>query len=345
MQGSTRKTPHLDELGRRLADDLSVESWGYEQLGDLTDERQRAIVSDQILATVDAVGTNLREASEHASAFIALVGPNGRAIPDPERPQELREMHQLDREVVGFFRAAGSLLDCLAGAVIGVLRLPLSIQRADASALGRLTELAAAAQGDGAMVWSRAGQAVEAVRVATPQGWFEWTLEMRNAVVHRARQIRVWLPRSPRTPGQPRLIVRTEHPLHRLVRFDPHLRRRPWLPDLAALAAEGEATENWLPESASVTVSGILDRLERMIEAVAEILLDVWDDAAARRVHLAAPAANWPASHGSPAWRVAAAETFVGFEPNTQAPPLTSIVMNPRDARRAQIAERLRTRK
>ncbi len=57
-------------------------------------------------------------------------------------------MHDLDREMIGFFRAAGSLLDCLAGAAIGVLRLPFSIQRADAGALGRLVELAASAQGD-----------------------------------------------------------------------------------------------------------------------------------------------------------------------------------------------------
>lgn len=343
MQGSRRQTPQLDGLARRLADDLKVEWWGYEQLADLADERQRAIVSDQILTTVDGVGTNLQEASDHSSASIALVGPNGRAMPDPERPKEVQEMCDLDREMVGFFRAAGSVLDCLAGAAIGVLRLPLSIQRADASSLGRLTELAGTAQGDSAVVWSRASEAVEGVREAAPQGWFEWTLEMRNAVVHRARQLRVWLPRATRKPGQRQLIVPTEQPAHRLVRYDPHLRRRPWLPDLAALSAKGDASENWLPEPATVTLRGIVDRLERMIEGVAKVLLDVWDDAGAGRMHLAAPGPAWPPHHGSPTWRVSAAEEFVGFEPTAEGPALTSIVMNPRDARRAEIAERLRT--
>ncbi len=172
MQGSFRLTPQLDALALRLGDDLSVEWWGYEQLADLADERQRAIVSDHILATVDAVLTNLREASDHLAAFVTLVGPNGRPMPDPARPRETQEMHDLDREMIGFFRASGSVLDCLAGASIGVLRLPFSIQRADAGALGRIAELAASAQGDTALVWREASQAIDDVRAATPQGWF-----------------------------------------------------------------------------------------------------------------------------------------------------------------------------
>ncbi len=76
-----RQTPQLDALALRLGDDLSVNWWGYQQLADLVDERQRAILSDQILTTVDAVLTNLREAGDHLSAFVALVGPNGRSMP------------------------------------------------------------------------------------------------------------------------------------------------------------------------------------------------------------------------------------------------------------------------
>jgi hypothetical protein len=344
MAVSSNPTPHLDALAQRLAADLSVESWGYAQLADLADVQQRGIVSDQILTTGDAVETNLREAAEHAAAFISLVGPNGRRMPDPNRPRELQEMLDLDRELVGFFRAAGSLLDCLAGAAIGTLRLPLSIHRADAGALGRLARLAAAAQGDSALAWDRAAAAVEAVRGAPPEGWFEWTLEMRNAVVHRARQLRIWLPRATRRPGQPQLIVPTDQPPHRLLRYEPHLRRRPWLPDLGALGAAGRASDNWLPEPATVTLRGILDRLEQMVESVTEVLLEVWDDVGSGRLQLQTPVADWAVDHGSPAWRVAAAGAFLGFEPDTQSPPLTAMVMNPREARRMQIAERLRTR-
>lgn len=167
---------------------------------------------------------------------------------------------------------------------------------------------------------------------------------MRNAVVHRARQIRVWLPRASRRPGQPQLLVPTEQPAHRLIRYDPHLRRRPWLPDLASLSAEGEASDNWLLEPATATLPGILERLEVMVEALAEVLLEVWDEVGAGRLELAAPATAWPVDHGSSPSRVAAAERFHGFDPSAQGPSLTSIVMNPRDARRAAIAERLRTR-
>jgi hypothetical protein len=343
MDSTGSQTPHLERLANRLADDLSVESWGYAQLLDLSDERQRAVVSDQILTTTDAVSTNLREAGAHASAFNALVGPNGRAMPDPGRPHEVEDMQALDREMVGFFRASGSLLDCLAGATIGVLRLPLSIQRADAGALRRIADLAAGAEGDAATVWSRANDVIRAVLAESGPGWFEWTLEMRNAVVHRARQLRVWLPRATRQPGQAQVIVRTEQPAHRLIRYEPHFRRQPWMPDLMALSARGEASDNWLAEPATTTVRGVLACLEAMVEAMAELLLDVWGQTASGDVQLSAPSAEWPPHHGSPERRVAAASEFVGFEIVTAEVPLTAIVMNPRDAKRAQIAERLRT--
>lgn len=346
MTDASGATPNLNALAERLANDLSVEHFGYEQLGDLADERQRAIVCDQILITVDAVTTNLREARDHAAAFVGLVGPNGRAMPDPDHPEELQAMHDLDRELVGFFRAAGSIVDCLAGAAIGILRLPLSIQKADAGVLSRINTLAAAAAaaadgGDEASAWTRAAEAIDHVLTKAPDGWFEWMLEMRNAVVHRARQLRIWLPRSSRGQGA-QFIVRTEQPLARLLRYEPHLRHSPWMPDLGALSAEGDASDNWLAEPATSTVPAILARLELLTESVAEILLDVWEQVGAGELRLPAPVSKWPPEHASPERRVAAAQAFTGFDPDFEAPPLTAIVMNPREARRAQIAEGLR---
>ena len=344
MSDRDQATPHLDALVARLETDLRVEWWGYEQLADLAEEPQRAIVSDQILVTARAVAVNLREAADHRANVVALVGPNGRTMPDPDQPDEYQKLYDLDRELVGFFRAAGSLLDCLAAVAIGVLRLPFSIQRAEAGDLGRLVTQAQHAEEPFAAVWTRASEAVERVRTGSPDGWLEWTIEMRNAVIHRARQLQIWLPRATRQPGQPQFIVRTNQPMRRLVRYAPHLRHRPWLPDLLALASAQGAEDNWLFEPATVTLAGTLGRLHELVEGLAAALLEVWDDAAAGRVQLAAPADRWATGPTSPAWRVAAAESFLGFEWDTTAVPLDSIVMSPQDARRVQIAERLRQR-
>lgn len=145
----------ISELGRTLAGDLSVEARGFEQLDDLEDPRQRAIVSDTLLASIDGLQTNLREASEHAGVLCALVGPNGRAMPDPGRPAEAEEMADIDRELVGFFRAIGSALDCLTAVAIVVLRLPTSVSRASAESLSSLQERAEGAEEPQKEHWSR----------------------------------------------------------------------------------------------------------------------------------------------------------------------------------------------
>ncbi len=339
-----RDTHQIDSLTARLEADLSVEWWGYEQLADISDEHQRAIVSDQILVTARAVAANLREAAAHTANVVAGVGPNGRAMPDPEHPSELQRLYDLDRELVGFFRAAGSLLDCLAAVTIGVLRLPLSIQRAEAGDLGRMAAHAEQGEEPLASVWTRATEAVEGVRAASPDGWLEWTIEMRNAVIHRARQLQIWLPRANRQPGQPQFYVLSDQPIGRLARYEPHLRRRPWLPDLLALVSADGAEDNWLSEPATVTVEGTLDRIHQLGESLAGVLLNVWDEVGAGGVELPAPVREWAIRAASPPWRIAAAESFLGFEPETRTAPLGSITMSPQDARRMQIAERLRQR-
>lgn len=329
----------LEALALRLGDDYQVVDCGFAQFADLADERQRAVVSDQLLSTTDAIAANGRDARGHARRVVELHGPNGRAMPDPEVPAELEQMHELDRETAGVFRAVGSELDCLAGAAIAVLRVPESIQRADAGALWRLEKLAAQ---DGApAAWQATAQTFCGHR--GDSGWLEWTIETRNAVVHRARQLHTWLPRGGREPGQQPILVRTDLPVHRLVRFNLHLRRFPWLPDMRALSANRPATEQWVVEPASDTVTAIASRVDDLVEAVCAELLKVWAAAATGDVELAAPADVWALDDPQPAWRVDAARRFEGFGAS-EVPPLTNIVMSPRDAKRAALAEELRRR-
>lgn len=331
----------VDEFALRLAGELLVDAYGFEQLADLEDRRQRAIVSDTLLASVDGLQTNLREASEHAGLLSRLLGPNGRTMPDPGRPAEQEETNDIDRELVGFFRAAGSTLDCLAAVAIIVTRIPTSVSRASGEALAGLQERAQRAEGDRRACWEQVSAAFEDGRGGNAPGWFEWTTEMRNAVVHRARQLRIWLP-FPSRPRQPeeQLLVPTATPMHRLLRYELHLRRSPWLADLDALSSAEEASENWLAEPATETLKSILERMATLAEAVVGSLAEVWEQAGSGEVVLPAPADAWALA--AVTGRARAAAEFIGFDPAYVVPPLTGIVASPREAKRAAIAEALR---
>jgi hypothetical protein len=335
------KVAALDALAARLASELSVEGAGLAQLGDLADRRQRAVVGDILIASVDGVEANLREASEHAALLDALAGPNGRAMPDPAHPEEVQAMRDTDRELVGVFRAAGSALDCLAAVTIVALRLPVSIKRASAEALGGLTERAVEAEGDESFCWTRSAEAFEAARGAGEDGWYEWMLEMRNAVIHRARQLRVWLPRpSGHRPGATQLLVHSELPASRLMRYELHLRRSPWLADLDSLSSAGAVSDNWLIEPATGTVRGMLARLVAMVEEMGGSILETWEEVAAGSRRLAAPAQAWRLD--PPSRRAREEAGFAGFDTSYPVPPPNAVIASPREAVRAEIAEALR---
>jgi hypothetical protein len=116
----------------------------------------------------------------------SLVGPNGRRMPGPDTTiDEIIESKRLHRAITEFSRAFGSTLDCLSAAVIGVLGLPTSLQRAAGVTLLTLPPLGELAPAEQRV----ARDAMEAVfRAHTqepPAGWVAWALELRDAVVHR----------------------------------------------------------------------------------------------------------------------------------------------------------------
>src|SRR4051812_24683187 len=71
------RVDNANTLAGRLQADISAEAWGYRQLDDLDDERQRATVSDQIHNAAQGLAENLVEARLHERDVRELVGPNG----------------------------------------------------------------------------------------------------------------------------------------------------------------------------------------------------------------------------------------------------------------------------
>lgn len=329
----------LEALREAFAAEYSTETWGFARYASMPSPRARAISSDMVLSSAEAVAVAAREMALHERAFTRLLGPNGRTMPGPHTSdEEYAELHELPLHSAGALRAFGSVFDCLAAVAIGVTGARSSIHRASATDLFKSLSVGADAPAAQMQAAQRVDGAIATAMAQPPDGWAQWALEMRNSVVHRARLLQTWLNRPGRRPGQTPLIIHTGQPLVSLVRSEPHFRRTPWLPDMDALAAPHPINGLWLSEPIQLTLQGLRKQMVAAVDGVAASLLEVWQQDCAGW--------HWPADAWSgeprPNARLAAAKAFAGFDPDYPVPPPGFISMHPRSAARAHLAERLR---
>ncbi len=332
----------LDEakaLTAALDADLSAEAWGYAQLADIGEEVQRTTVSDQIRSAAHGIEENLVEARLHELDVSGLVGPHGLRMPyeNASVNDHLRN-DRLEMNSVGFFRAFGSTLDCLAAVLIGVVRIPMSLRFADMGALARFDPAATGrlvpddVSGEQRDAWAELVNLLDDLRRREPAGWYVWGLEVRNAMLHRGRGVRAFLPR-PRTT---RLQVVTDTPLPALLRFDYYLRKRPWLPDLVQLARAESAGDVWLHEPVQDTLRGLFERLGDMVAELATWALTQWANQAETPTY-SAPTAAWQLGREP--------ETdFVGFGERRAGAEFDAIMVGPGGVEPLRLAEQLRLR-
>lgn len=329
------RLPRLRALAERLQVDLDPDAWGYAQLGDLANVEQRAVVSDQLIASVQGVRTNLLELALSLSDYHALAG-DGLRIPRPEHWTEDFERHlRVEMAQVAVFRALGSVLDCLAAVAIVVLRIPRAPTYADVRDLERLGDLAARfPEGSSARAALQTAADVHQHRLTSGLGW---ALEMRNAVVHRGRQIGFMLSR----PDQASLAIVTSDPTamaRRRGRADVYLHRRPWLPEMEHLADSADGIQGqWINEPVQITMQALREDLVEIVDGLSDVLLFAWDGPGAAGM-LPAPSEKWVV-------RDPPDVDFAGYAPKATFAPIGQIHVNPATAVRIEIAERLRRRR
>jgi hypothetical protein len=320
-------SPELDSFLEMLEADLIADAWGFKQLAELEGE-MRALVSDQLLSAAYGIQDALADASAARREVHECTGVNG--IPFPRAEDSLNDMLRgltLQRAVAGFFDAVGTALDCLAGVLVVVTRSPLSVQRAD---FGRLRGLNPDANPTGfpaqipdiqRQLWHKRSEALAAAeQEAGPDGWLEWSLEMRNALTHRRRVTNILLPRATST----RLVL--PHTAHR---YDYYLRRRPWLPEIEGLVAADDLLDSILDEPAEQTIDGLHGSLITFSESLIAFARQHW----ANEGDLVAPVESWRLQPGPEI-------DFAGIAPETkiELPGAISGI----NQEHLQLAERLR---
>lgn len=324
-------------LTTQLNADISADAWGYPQFDDIEDEQQRATVSDQIRSAGHGVAENLIEARLHEVEVRRIVGPNGvpMASNSASLNDHLRNDH-LELHVVGFFRAFGSTLDCLAAVLIGALRVPQSLRLADMARLSRFESTSAGRDVPDDMpseqreAWEQLVQTLAAEREQASGGWYVWGLEMRNALLHRGRGVKGFMPR----PMSGRLAVVSSQNPASLRRYDYYLRKRPWLPDIVQMARAQSPSEVWLHEPVQETLAGLFEHLNLMVERLAAWVHRRWREQREQRT-LVSPVRAWRLTPRPDT-------SFAGFGEVAGEPHFDAIVVNPATTEHFRLAEELR---
>jgi hypothetical protein len=310
----------VQALADRLLADFSAGAGGYALFAALP-LLERAVVSDQLLSAAQAVVTNLGEARMHEQDLARRLR-NGVPFAEPTAARAEEAIRQ-EMDFVGFYRAIGSALDCAAATAIGVSRLPYSVRRASFNDLLRITPEAAAEHEE----WERL-RALIAAHADTPPGWLRWTIEMRNAYMHRARLMNLNLQRDLELPrlALPAYVMRQL--ARERVRFEPHARRRPWAPDMQHLA-QGGLPDAIIAEPAVQTMRGVFTSSNSLVERLAELALEVWVVGS----EIPVPIERWKLE---PRLEV----DFAGFAPG-ELRQYSAVAVSPRDAERIALVARL----
>jgi len=313
-------------LVERLEVDFRAADGGYAALHALP-MPQRAVVSDQIVGATQAIVRNLIEARLSQEDMAELL-QGGATLDDPTHDAQARDTRE-DMAFVGFFRGIGSALDNLAAATIGVLRLPRSIRRASFSVILKLNESTVEEHAR----WRELRDLVHR-HVDDPAGWLMWTLEMRNALMHRPRMMTLSLPRPTRMPPLTLPESVCKHLMRERARWDPPFRRRPWLPDMQHLADPflGSLTEAVLGETAVQTSTAVFEHTNALIEDAAGFLLDSWSDASV--IALDPPAGAWALEEPLDI-------DFSGFASLPFPSDLAGAAISPHDEERVRLAAEL----
>ncbi|MFD5823853.1 hypothetical protein [Lentzea sp. NPDC060358] len=297
-------------------------------------------IADYLYGLTVAVADNLQSAAVHLADHDEIRGEADAAL-----LQHLKEASSLngffnevssrrDAQVhaheTGVLRACGSILDALAGVVVGVGGFEASILRADLGYLqpfadgpdypgpdvrGKLKITASSLDPDdvqGALL--RATRS--SLRHAGPDGWLEWTQFSRNDRVHRASRLKM------------NLVVAAD-------KVAKPLPRQPDFAETLGFRSARGVSSLLLTEDSQTTLAGVVGSVNVAILGTFMACEQAWTTRRANPALVPQPAGQWPTSK-SPR-----STTFKGYAPGSVVLPSdsTALVLNPETVRRLRAAK------
>ncbi|MEV6621061.1 hypothetical protein AB0M83_02635 [Amycolatopsis sp. NPDC051106] len=331
-----------DELASVLEADFDIHRGGFTWWHDYgLDGVEATGIMDYLYGLVAAVQENLRSAAAHLAdlqenrygddrALIMSLKETGRLPNHLQRTDfEARRDARIHAHEAGVLRATGSILDTLAGVVVGFGGLDTSILMADLGCLQPMTE---GPEYPGPKVRRRLnltemaldpddpqGVLLRATRSsllhAGPDGWLDWTRYSRNDRVHRASRIKTSVFGRDDKVGRP-------------------LPRQPDHAETLGFRLANDVNKMLLTEDSQVTLAGVLESTNVAVVGIFLACSTLWHQRRDQPDLITQPSGQWSSARPP---RVA---TFNGYAPGTIVPQTNlAALVSPRTARRLQAAK------
>jgi hypothetical protein len=283
-------TVQLTALAQRVSFDMKAgEGVAWWDL----DPARSILIGDYLIGLMESAEANLTQAAMHlaltkklwaADAFATSAGMQsasvrGQGIFAPPTERDANRRVEADGQVAGFFRAAGSALDNIAGVVVGVAGLRTLIAHASWTdlQLGKPRPSGLAPAGPGQDLQIAMVDDVRAALSTGPDGWSDWTMDFRNTLVHRASRLAMFIS----DPRQPDGFLRP-------------LPRHPAQTRSESMARTDRLGQDVVPEHGAYTMAAILTCLIELVTDATTACINAWDTRRENPGLILQPLQQWP---------------------------------------------------
>jgi hypothetical protein len=292
--------PNANKIVGEIFDDLSRETFGVSWWQSVP-THERILISDYLYQCAEGIETNLVEAKLHFLEWHHIKDQQDERIADvisrtpygvlqqklppsiapiDDLPNKLEAMH-----ICGFFRAIGSALDCLGGAIIGVIGLDYCLRYNDIARARKELGNIKNPQTPGEQLQAVFKDFLETqIKNSGPEDWLVWADQYRNMYVHRGRRITF----NEFVTREVLLYDANEQLIPRW-RSKLHLATHPDKSDAEAFIK----SDILLNEDAEKTLTGVFRSTRDLLEAVCERLVSIWQERRNNPSLILQPASQW----------------------------------------------------
>lgn len=263
--------------------------------------QERILISDYLHQCIGSIEVNLIEAKLHYLEWLEIRDkldakyadivrrtPYGQleakhppsSAPIDDMLNRLEDMH-----ICGFFQAIGSSLDCLSGAIIGVLGLDTNLRWNDIGAAEKALANLKPQGTQGSQMQIDFRDLFETAKKASgPEDWLAWASQYRNMFIHRGRRLAhgTFVPREA-------LFLNADEEVIPRSKTQIHLAKYPDKSDIEAFIRKDVV----LNEDADITLKGIFKSTRDFEETICRQLVTIWQERRANPSLIEQPATQW----------------------------------------------------